>query len=823
MGLRRLLQVAAAAAFVLVLLGGGTASSSGPAPVSTWVVDGGSVSSVETIAVRGSTAYIGGSFGYVGPSTGSFVSADPATGAVALPRAIVDGRVDAAAPDGSGGFFIGGAFRTVPGGPEQTVAHVMADGTIDADWGKSIVLGGIVHAIAVSDTTVYVGGELDNGSVVALAKTTGEPVEDFAPPSIGFVFALALSGSTLYAGGNLIDGVDQRTLAAVDAGSGEPTSWPASTDGVVYSLAASADTLYAGGAFSTANGTAPRHGAAAFDRATGAVTAWDPEPDGEVDAVALVGSTVYLGGIFSMVGDAPRDGLAAVSGVDGTASAWHPDPDPGGFRDVSAITVSGSTVFTGGSSLAGYDAMSGHATGFAPTAGDFVRALAISGGRLGVGGDFTTIGADTGPVPRPLPRPNLAAIDLTTGRPTTWAPTVSGDVRTLALSGSTLYAGGDFFDVNGAQRSRLAAFDLGTGTLKPWNPPGYNGTVTALAISGSTVYVGGQLTNIGFPNPQFRVEGVDAVSGATTWQGAADGGIYALDVAGQTLYVGGAFTTLGGVARNHLAALPSSGPAVPTSWNPDVDDWVMALAHSGSAEYAGGFFGSVNGGTPRAGAAAFDMGSGAATAWDPQLTGIPRRPRPPCSGSLRARRPCTSPATSRVRGAAPTDSLAAVSPSTGALVGAWAPPVDDAGTVALSPQGLVFGGRFGVVHAPPDAPTDVTATGGEESASVSFTPPAYDGGDAVDSYTVTSSGGQTATGAGSPIVVPGLTGGTTYSFTVTASNDAGAGPASEQSNTAFPAGPDREQPPPPPDPVSERPAVPEPPPAGTRVPPPHHG
>jgi outer membrane autotransporter protein len=88
------------------------------------------------------------------------------------------------------------------------------------------------------------------------------------------------------------------------------------------------------------------------------------------------------------------------------------------------------------------------------------------------------------------------------------------------------------------------------------------------------------------------------------------------------------------------------------------------------------------------------------------------------------------------------------------------------------------------------APTAVTATAGDGQASVAFTAPASNGGSAITNYTVTSSPGAiTATGAGSPIVVTGLTNGVAYTFTVTADNAAGTGPASAASNSVTPAAP----------------------------------
>ena len=90
----------------------------------------------------------------------------------------------------------------------------------------------------------------------------------------------------------------------------------------------------------------------------------------------------------------------------------------------------------------------------------------------------------------------------------------------------------------------------------------------------------------------------------------------------------------------------------------------------------------------------------------------------------------------------------------------------------------------------PGAPTIGTATAGDTQASVTFSAPASNGGAAITGYTVTSSPtGITGTGAASPITVTSLTNGVAYTFTVTATNSAGAGPASAASNSVTPASP----------------------------------
>ncbi len=87
----------------------------------------------------------------------------------------------------------------------------------------------------------------------------------------------------------------------------------------------------------------------------------------------------------------------------------------------------------------------------------------------------------------------------------------------------------------------------------------------------------------------------------------------------------------------------------------------------------------------------------------------------------------------------------------------------------------------------PGAPTNVTATAGNAQATVSFSPPASDGGSPILSYTVTSSPGSfSATGAASPITVTGLTNGTAYTFTVQATNAQGTGAPSAPSNSVTP-------------------------------------
>ena len=173
-----------------------------------------------------------------------------------------------------------------------------------------------------------------------------------------------------------------------------------------------------------------------------------------------------------------------------------------------------------------------------------------------IGGSFTNArpdGAAAGV--NTVPRSNLMSFDVATGLLQSFNPTFNGQIRAMTVSPdkTRLYVGGEFTQVNGVARSRIAAFNTATGALiTNFNPP-INYHVRALTATNTTVYAGGYFTGVG-GNPRSYLAAFTASNGALLdWapQATATGtgtGVFAIIVnpQGTKVAIGGSFTSLNG-------------------------------------------------------------------------------------------------------------------------------------------------------------------------------------------------------------------------------------------------------------------------------------
>ena len=219
---------------------------------------GGADPTVDALAVSGSTLYAGGYFSSAGSDTNASSIAQWDGSEWSSLGSGVDGEVDALAV--SGATLYAGGFFTTAG--DNTNANCIAEW--DGDNWSSLGSGmdGSVNALAVSDSTLYASGYFTTAgnetNANLVAQWNGSSWSSLGSGiGLGLYFpsvdALAVSDSTLYVGGVFTNagGLLANNIAQWDPGHG----WAplgSGVNGVVLALAASDGTLYVGGDFTTA-------------------------------------------------------------------------------------------------------------------------------------------------------------------------------------------------------------------------------------------------------------------------------------------------------------------------------------------------------------------------------------------------------------------------------------------------------------------------------------------------------------------------------------------------------------------------------------------
>jgi hypothetical protein len=330
--------------------------------------------------------------------------------------------------------------------------------------------------------------------------------------------------------------------------------------------------------------------------------------NGRVSAILADPGTgrVYVAGNFTAVTDSTGMTTQAISNVaaflpaSGTFDAnWHPNPN----GPVNALALSGGQLYLGGnftqvggqatSGLAAVTSTTGAVQSWAPrVSGGVVAALAVNGGSIFVGGNFTSLAGTA--------RPFLGRVSLSTGAlDSTFAPTVSARVRSLVVSGdgARLYVGGDFATINGSTAAKsIASLSTSTGALTT----GFNAGATSSGAEPPAValYLDGGNLLAAVAGSGGGCASLSASTGKTQWSKQANGNMQAVTAMGGTVYCGGHFSGSGsfdGLTRYKLAAVDEASGSV-LSFAPRINSalGVWALDHDATQLYLGGDFTKVN-------------------------------------------------------------------------------------------------------------------------------------------------------------------------------------------------------------------------------------
>jgi hypothetical protein len=449
------------------------------------IMNGVSTGSITDLDVRGTgVVYVSGSFNKVGAATRNNVAAIndvPSGSATAtgwdpnpsgnLSTFTTSGRSIAVA---GSTVYVGGNFTTIGGEARNGLAAIDAATGVATGWDGNVANDPI--ALEVAGSTVAAGGAFTAAKGVRRANVAaldGSGAATSWNPGTGFnqsvaALAVAPSGSPIYIGGDFtsIDSQPRASIAAVDS-AGHVTGWHPDTSGEIHALQVSPDgqTIFAGGNFSDLGG-APRESLGALSATSDSALPWDPHPNSNVHALLLRpdGSRLYVGGEFDNFGGGTtlRNSLAEFEVGNNTPTAFNPNPDSYVFA--LALSPDAGTLYFGGdfstvgttarNYVAAVDA-SGGLKPFDPHAPDGVRALAVSesGSTVFVGGTFDTGGTIGGAA-----RGGIAEVDAGTGAATAWNPDTDGDVFALSRVGFDLQIGGEFSRVGSGAQTGFARF-----------------------------------------------------------------------------------------------------------------------------------------------------------------------------------------------------------------------------------------------------------------------------------------------------------------------------------------------------------------------------
>jgi hypothetical protein len=604
---------------------------------------------VKAVAIDGNKVYVGGGFSALSDATPANhiakwdISSGTWSALTNTDNTIngVNSCVNAIAVDGCHSVYVGGCFTKLSDG---TAANYVAkwsggtwssltctDGTISI-----IVVGNTVYALATEGNNIYIGGNFtslsrSDGNTVAVnniakwdtisstwsALTCSEGNTGVSNP----VNSISITNGNVYIGGDFkLLGNGTTTVNYIAKWSISSGSWSAltSTDGItaiedggISAVCATGTKVYVGGGpFSVLGGGNYEANNIALWNDNGSVQSWSKLGSGSngatnnVNALAVKDNDVYVGGEFSFVGDGIKANCVAKWNI--TSSSWSAlvssDGKINGIRPsvaskamVKALAIDGNCLYVGGSftalsdgtlagNIAKWDIASSSWAALSDAngngVGSYVNTLAVDkNNKLYVGGTFTALGSGTS-ANRIAMWSNNQWSALSNG--------VNNEVLALTIDGNNnVYAGGKF-----TIPAKYVAKWNGTSWSALGN--GLGNYVYALAVDGNNnLYAGGNFTTLG--DNTTSANRVAKWSG-TSWsalENGINGAVYSLFVDGTSVYAGGSFTKLGDETTDAFSLVKWDG----NRWSAvdqGVNGKVCSIMKCGSSFYLGGSFDVLN-------------------------------------------------------------------------------------------------------------------------------------------------------------------------------------------------------------------------------------
>ena len=527
-------------------------TSFNPAP------DGG----IYSLAFSNGTLYVGGSFANIGGQARNNLASVDMGGNASSWNPSPDNFVMSMATDGAK-IYIGGTFANVGGAARAGIAAIDLSGNATA-WNPGV--NNLVRTLILANSLVYIGGDFTTAGGSArnyiaaldpLVNTLNATA--WNPNASAQVYGLTYDSGLIYAAGkfNTIGtNVAARSYVAAIDSLGAATAFNVVLDFWAFSVVVQNSTVYISGQFAIVAGQ-PRLSMASVNL-SGAVSAWDPSAGNTVLTMAGDGNTIYALGNFQGFGGLVRNHLAAMDS-NGNLLSWNPNADGIVWSVIangtSSVYVGGEFANVGGtgrSRVAEIDT-TGVLTAWNPGADDKVYTMARAGTTMYLGGDFLNAGGSA--------RTRLAEVSLATGLATAWSPSANGSVWSLFVSGTNVYVGGAFTTINATARNRIAKI-ANPMVLQGFNPNADNTVFSVYQSHAGVTYATGDFLNIG-GSARTRIASLNSTTGTAIggFNPTADSQTLGFMGLGATFMTWGWFYNVGGSVRPRLAEINAAGVA----------------------------------------------------------------------------------------------------------------------------------------------------------------------------------------------------------------------------------------------------------------------
>lgn len=320
---------------------------------------------MRTVEVRGSTAYIGGSFSSVTGSNGTFQRANVAAFDIPTQRVLTAFRSDTddqvfALRASASTLYVGGDFRALNGSTarRRLAAVDLATGALQAGL-TSGVPSGRVRTIELAGGRLWIGGGFDfvsgqpRSALAALNPANGAvlPIVADADRTVRSLKASA-DGSSVIVGGDFTTLANQSRpylgALASDSGVLRPVRFDGLSvpgDNIVFSVATDPSRNLVYGGVGGVKGVGVGNMVVAWNLQTGA-RVWSQLTDGDVQAVAVYDETVYFGFHEGFNGDTSVRLLAANALTGALENLFRPTMNS--FMGVWALHASPAGLVAGG-------------------------------------------------------------------------------------------------------------------------------------------------------------------------------------------------------------------------------------------------------------------------------------------------------------------------------------------------------------------------------------------------------------------------------------------------------------------------------------------